>query len=507
MPAGNERFRMTTRRGAEAMGYRPVQAAGIGVGFLILAVAVWTISIGAGQDIPHGAATAGLILICGICVLYDLRAFGSNLFSPLLTVSLYLMVFFGLGPWLAAITTNQSRVTAASRAQMTLYIAAGTILLLLGYVWGGRSSERQIGSPAGRLWTMRSVVWTALFFVAAGTVGVYLYFASVGGITAYLDSFGNRISLWNKGQGIYVMLLESGQTGILIWCAHLFYSRPVGRRFGLSHITGTILLLLIVSAMRLALGSRTGLLWPVLACVILYNNHRRRVKVLELIVVVTCAVGVVYAYGEARMLLGRNKGVENLGNLTMDRYTLIDQFRTQYGTMLDVTLAITDAVPDAIPYQLGKTYALGVAYLIPRQIWRDKPPSAAELLSDEIYAGTWNGSSYITPGLWGEAYLNFGSIGWLVVPLVLGVVLRKMASHGLPETVTPTASVMYVYYFQFTNGIAIGDFVNVMVRLLPQLAMAWLACRLLDSLASDQVTLSAASGAHWHKPLRRGLSM
>ena len=251
--------------------------------------------------------------------------------------------------------------------------------------------------------------------------------------------------------------------------------------------------------MRLALGSRTGLMWPVLACLIIYNNQRRRLTLIELVVAVSCAVGVISAYGEARTLLGQNQGAESLRDLAIDRHKLTEQMTAQYGDMLDVTLAVTDSVPNVVPYQLGKTYALGFAYVIPRQVWPAKPPSAAELLSDVIYAGTWNGSLYITPGLWGEAFMNFGYIGWLVVPLVLGVLLRKIGSYGLHGTVTPTASVMYVFSFQFANGIAIGDFVNVMVRLLPQVALAWTACRLLDSLASEKAVSTNISAQQWQK--------
>ena len=153
MQDGDEEFGMLlTQRAAHETGFRPAQAVAIGVGFLTLAFGVWAFSLGAGQEhMLHGAATSALILICGICVLDDLRTFGSNLFSPLLTVSLYVAVFFGLGPWLSAITTSQLHVTTTSRAQMTLYIAAGTTVLLLGYIWAGGSlgqPTQALSSPA-----------------------------------------------------------------------------------------------------------------------------------------------------------------------------------------------------------------------------------------------------------------------------------------------------------------------------------------------------------------------
>lgn len=95
-----------------------------------------------------------------------------------------------------------------------------------------------------------------------------------------------------------------------------------------------------------------------------------------------------------------------------------------------------DAVPDRISWRFGLTYLQPLLTVLPgRQTTFDADLKVA---LHQQYAG----GGTVT-GLLGEAYANFGPMGWFVVPLLAGAAI--MALYRASQLGTPEVVVLYAY--------------------------------------------------------------
>jgi hypothetical protein len=93
-----------------------------------------------------------------------------------------------------------------------------------------------------------------------------------------------------------------------------------------------------------------------------------------------------------------------------------------------------DAVPDRIGWRYGLTYLQPALTVLPgKQTTFDADLKAA---LDQRYAG-----GGTVPGLLGEAYANFGAVGWLVIPFIVGTAI--MALYRCRQGVTPEMATLY----------------------------------------------------------------
>ncbi len=81
--------------------------------------------------------------------------------------------------------------------------------------------------------------------------------------------------------------------------------------------------------------------------------------------------------------------------------------------------------------QLGITYIAAFTNFVPRSIWPEKPLGAGPRIKNIIYPGSYlvgqKGNSSITTGLFTEAYLNFGILGLLIIPIVWALLSAKLS--------------------------------------------------------------------------------
>lgn len=87
-------------------------------------------------------------------------------------------------------------------------------------------------------------------------------------------------------------------------------------------------------------------------------------------------------------------------------------------------------VPDTLPYAYGRTFVEAATRPIPRQVWRDKPVATgqtwiAAFRGDRFGASAGGGAA---PGLLAESYWNFGWLGILTIPALLGLFLRLLSN-------------------------------------------------------------------------------
>jgi hypothetical protein len=124
-------------------------------------------------------------------------------------------------------------------------------------------------------------------------------------------------------------------------------------------------------------------------------------------------------YWSAVVVAGRNEGKIDTSAAEKAEYVGFEMFRellfVKHGTERD------------LPLQWGLTYFTQLVNPIPRAIWPGKPVADAGLILARAYGAVdKNGEPTMTnsPGFLGEAWLNFGFFGVLVIPAIAGILVR-----------------------------------------------------------------------------------
>jgi hypothetical protein len=117
------------------------------------------------------------------------------------------------------------------------------------------------------------------------------------------------------------------------------------------------------------------------------------------------------------------------------------QMQGRYFLDLYKTAHIVDDVPERIPFLRGESFVGWVFVLVPKSVWADKPMfgELPSMLAEEIFLEPTNN---IPPGFVGEAWLNFGWLGLVVVGLVgglMGVAYNSFRSQS-------TSALVAVFY-------------------------------------------------------------
>jgi len=119
---------------------------------------------------------------------------------------------------------------------------------------------------------------------------------------------------------------------------------------------------------------------------------------------------------------------------------------------------IYSMTPSVVPYQYGKTYSFFLVSFVPRIIWPDKPLAGS---ANGFYAVTYGitteeGAKTTTFGvsILGEAFMNFGWPGVLLIMLVQGIFIGAMQHSFGGKVSGPGGQAVFLCFFvYFLNGI------------------------------------------------------
>lgn len=96
------------------------------------------------------------------------------------------------------------------------------------------------------------------------------------------------------------------------------------------------------------------------------------------------------------------------------------------------TTAIISLIPKEADFQYGMSYLAIPFFWVPRAIWPDKPQAdlgawvKSEIFGQRVQLSGW------PPGLVGDAYINFGYIGIIIIPFIYGLFLRMFYESFKP---------------------------------------------------------------------------
>jgi hypothetical protein len=165
---------------------------------------------------------------------------------------------------------------------------------------------------------------------------------------------------------------------------------------------------------------------------------------------------------------------------------------------------IHSMTPSVIPYQYGETYSYFAFALIPRVLWPDKPltGSANSFFAVSYGLTSEEGAKTTTFGvsILGEAFMNFGWIGVVVMMLIQGLLISLLERmFGGPASGPGGQAVFIAFFVFFLNGIGSSAEI-VFGNILQNLACGYF---LLLWAREKSAKLKTVPAGDWAKDLRR----
>jgi len=308
--------------------------------------------------------------------------------------------------------------------------------------------------------------------LACSIAGVYTFFSLLNGIPGMVKSFEENLQAYT-GKGWLLIFAWPLSVLCFIILVYMWTDRTYQRRRPIS--VGIFLVCAFGIAQFILMGwygSRQATIWAMfwMAGIIHYRVDRLSRKVVA--VGVIFLIGFMYFYGfykeqgrtgfsviEAPATWLQPKGYQRDIKLLL----LNDLARADVNAYILYTLI---KFPKDYDYRWGLTYVGAPMFLVPRNVWPDRPNYKVDAGTE----ATWGkSSSYDSPrvyGLTGEALLNFGP--WGVVPVFalygacLGRYRRKLTNWQISDArmfLAPLVTILFVAAFMSDSDTVLFLFV------------------------------------------------
>lgn len=246
----------------------------------------------------------------------------------------------------------------------------------------------------------------------------YLYFRDMGGVLNYFkEGFFHQRVLLASGKGYYLIIIGFYPIVNYLFFGILLLHKKVNKK--LSYPLAFLFLLhtLIWLAMAIPLGSRGALLVMVIIWSIIYRKTIGNIAFYKLIL-----IGLLLLL--SLNLLGSLRDSKDLTLKKDDFKTIITNVVRDgwgYEHRISSFSKTINFVPIKVDYQFGKTYLAFFTQFLPRAMFPDKLAGAKEVITKNItreysYRGTTNDHASMI----GEAFLNFGVLGVVIIPVLFG---------------------------------------------------------------------------------------
>lgn len=398
------------------------------------------------------------LLLCGVLIGSDALLWfrgRCNVFDPVGLLGVFGLHFFFLAP-LLHVYWGSWMLYITPPPDWRDWLGAMAFLNLLGvviYRWSSGVSTA-VSVPAGgtvwRLHQRRFTVLLTLGLVISGVLQLLVY-ASFGGFQGYVQAFEDAqaapltTSVW-RGLGPVFMFSESFP--ILAALAFATYARnkPSARSWLILGLALAVffILKLLFGGLR---GSRSNTIYGVFWAVGLIHFWLRPLPRKAIAFGCATLLLFVYVYGfykavgrDAVTLLGDDQGratVEESRGRTLQGAVVGDLGRADVQAFVLYRLLRPESDYD---YALGRTYLGGVALIVPRGLWPNRPLSKV-VEGTEVQFGRrtyvpdeWEASQVY--GLAGEAMLNFGPLAAPLSFALLGLLASRIRRlmNGLPPS-------------------------------------------------------------------------
>jgi|GEM_PF-6008932 len=344
-----------------------------------------------------------------------------------------------------------------------MYCAWGLCGFLAGYYWGRRRPA------AGHFKAIDELDEQKAWWIAIGCIGVgaaaYTYVIYVlGGGLVKTFSTERTMRYFIVAKNPYVANLTALMgVGILV-----LYFLSILKRSTRVQWRVFFLASLVYGAFDIAFsGSRRGIVNIVFAMLMQRHYLRRPLSLRRALpwLVLLLAFSFTWLYVRTTMDQGFDAVRYRLGQLETKQ--VFDDVYTQGdNAVFDYLIAIISTVPAQYDYGYGAGLARFVYFLIPREIWPDKPENLSRVMTQRYDPVTYLSGGSAGASMVGEFYLEFGWFGILPGTLLLGYLFgrgyRWLAANA------PTQLAVLIYscgVFAFTGNIVRGGLFNATIEL------------------------------------------
>ncbi len=245
-------------------------------------------------------------------------------------------------------------------------------------------------------------------------LGIHL----VGGLWSLLQNLGDRITLF-AGLNAFFLPVNT----LIGACFAISGARAVNvnitRMVEITAICMTLPILFL-------LGQKANIFILVLGILIIKFSTARRIRLIPIGIGGFLGVNFLLLYEfifREALIIGVDKE-----KLTLDGWStfLWTQLTANFMQIQNLTVLI-DAMPRELAYTTGDTYTAILSLIVPQQFIGTKPLTAAgvhtlafwpEVVAREL--------TTMPPGIFGEAYMNFGWIGYISLCVLIGLILRRI---------------------------------------------------------------------------------
>jgi hypothetical protein len=288
-----------------------------------------------------------------------------------------------------------------------------------------------------------------MFCVLVGAVFVQLY---GGGLSSYLVAMrgGRHGSL--AGTGEFLQIASFALLPVLVW---FVYRRRLGLNpwWLLAIILGSL-------ATIVTTGSRSSLILPLLALILLWWQKAGRVLIIPTVVFAIVGTLVIGTFGAIRQDYNSstiNTSVLDPSSFGQNVAHARAEFERRNAQDSDLA-AFAGAGQNEL--LLGRSYVSAVAFFIPRALWPGKPYGGGAYNQAVNFAGRSvseyrSGKTHGIPmGPVTEAYWNFSLAGVVVLFFLLGIFYRELSAivwHNAKEPAALVAAVWITLSFIGTS--------------------------------------------------------
>ena len=263
----------------------------------------------------------------------------------------------------------------------------------------------------------------SLLVIISVTIGVYL----AGGLIYFLGNLYNRVIL-TEGLNVFFLPINImiGVTFTMLWTRQ--------KILFLSTLLLTVLLLILA-------GQKANYFILAVGLLFIYAS-RSEIKLYVIAPYLFLVTNALFFYE----IYFRHYIVQGYG---FDDLTLLGWLKKVSEQVSGNFLGIqnlTVMVDSSVPVLWGKTYLDMFQIIIPQSIYPGiKPLTSAGVFTQEFYSSRYlNDPTTMPPGLFGEAYLNFGVFGFILACFCVGYILRYVDKLAQRSNFINNKKILYV---------------------------------------------------------------
>ena len=341
--------------------------------------------------------------------------------SPIFAFPAVYLLVYGVGALLFADRVG-SRGPVFAFAVISGFVA---YLAAVAMTWSRKPFTDRHPEAPGRWWLL-----AAGGLVVIGLISMIAYLFAIGGIPLFMASVEQaRVDAAGRGGAALRVTSLLALPGVWLFAAVAGTSR---RLLGTLAVAG---LVIVVAGIQILTANRAPAFLAVEVALVTFllaaGVNRIRITgfalLCTLILMLVVGAGAIGAFRMNGTPTTWRDPVIARGVASGDMVALTGRAARNYLIVPIQNFGSTmDAIPLLMPWRFGYTYLQPLVTVLPgRQTTFDQ--DLKEALSQD-YAG-----GGTVPSLLGESYANFGPVGWIVVPAMIGVLLTTLYSLAMRE--------------------------------------------------------------------------